>query len=162
MNFENKTIGSLLMGFSILLLILLTLAKINTDAEGALLCKTFADNSLDMNLCPAHKSSISWILVSSFGIGFLMLGLGGYLIFVPRLPLDIKKQSKPVDTAALDEEEKQVYESIRKNSGSVFQSDLIKETGFTKVKVTRVLDRLEMKDVLERRRRGMTNIIVLK
>jgi uncharacterized membrane protein len=44
----------------------------------------------------------------------------------------------------------------------MYQSDLIKETEFSKVKITRILDKMESKDVIDRKRRGMTNIIVLK
>jgi uncharacterized membrane protein len=32
----------------------------------------------------------------------------------------------------------------------------------TKVKVSRILDSLETKNLLERRRRGMSNVVVLK
>ena len=44
----------------------------------------------------------------------------------------------------------------------MYQSSLMKETGFSKVKTTRVLDRLETKKILERKRRGMTNLVVLR
>ena len=57
---------------------------------------------------------------------------------------------------------KLVKHIIKNKDGSAYQTDLIKETGFSKVKISRVLDRLEAKDILERKRRGMTNIIVLK
>ena len=53
-------------------------------------------------------------------------------------------------------------EVLLREEGSVYQSDLIKETKLTKVKVSRVLDKLEGKGLIERKRRGMTNIIVLK
>ena len=62
----------------------------------------------------------------------------------------------------LGDEEKKIYEILKNKNGSAYQTDLIRETGFSKVKVTRILDRLETKDIFERKRRGMTNIIVLK
>jgi len=68
----------------------------------------------------------------------------------------------PVDLSSLDSEEKRAYDIIKDKGGSVFQSDIIRETGFTKVKVSRILDKLENRGVLERKRRGMANIIVLK
>ena len=55
-----------------------------------------------------------------------------------------------------------MYDIIKGKNGSAYQSDLIKETGFSKVKVTRILDKMETADIIERKRRGMTNIIVLK
>jgi uncharacterized membrane protein len=62
----------------------------------------------------------------------------------------------------LDDDEKNVLEKIIAAEGSIFQSALVESTGFSKVKVTRVLDKLEGKAVIERKRRGMTNIIILK
>jgi len=38
----------------------------------------------------------------------------------------------------------------------------VEETGFTKVKITRILDSLEGNGLIERKRRGMTNIIILR
>lgn len=61
-----------------------------------------------------------------------------------------------------DNEEKQIYEKIIEKQGSIYQSVLVSETTFSKVKVTRILDRLEGKHLIERKRRGMTNIILLK
>ena len=51
---------------------------------------------------------------------------------------------------------------VLREEGSVYQSDIIKETKLTKVKVTRILDKLEGKKLIDRKRRGMTNIVVLK
>ena len=44
----------------------------------------------------------------------------------------------------------------------MFQSSLVNETKLSKVKVTRILDRLEGKSLIERKRRGMSNVIILK
>jgi len=51
---------------------------------------------------------------------------------------------------------------IIESDGSIIQSDLVERTKFNKVKVTRILDRLEGMNLIERRRRGMTNIVMLK
>jgi uncharacterized membrane protein len=144
-------------------LIIINFVKIDTDKQAAFLCEKFHENQLDMQQCPAHKSNTSWLLAFAFGISFLMLGIGIYLLFVPKTASEkLKKDFKQIDLSKLSEEEKKIYEIIKNKGGSVYQTDLIKETGFSKVKVTRILDRLETKDILERKRRGMTNIIVLK
>ena len=64
--------------------------------------------------------------------------------------------------ADLDEEEKQLIQIVMREEGSAYQSDLIKETKLSKVKVSRLLDRLEGKGLIERKRRGMTNVVILK
>jgi uncharacterized membrane protein len=68
-------------------------------------------------------------------------------------------RAKPKD---LEPDEKKVYDMIAEAGGMVFQSDLVEKTGFPKARVTRILDRLEARRLLERRRRGMTNAVVLK
>ena len=44
----------------------------------------------------------------------------------------------------------------------MFQRDLMEKLEIGKVKTTRLLDKLESKQIIERKRRGMNNIIVLK
>jgi uncharacterized membrane protein len=59
-------------------------------------------------------------------------------------------------------EEKDVYEKIVGADGVIFQSDLVEKLGFPKAKVSRILDKMEAKGLLERKRRGMANAVVLK
>jgi Uncharacterized membrane-associated protein/domain len=65
-------------------------------------------------------------------------------------------------TSALKGDEKTVYDLIASTDGVMFQSDIVDNSGLSKVKVSRVLDRLEARNLLERRRRGMSNVVVLK
>ncbi len=163
MNLSSKTLGSILIGFSLILIFLLTFVKINLDSQSEYLCELTALLNKDMKQCPAHNNLISWIVVSAFGIGFVLLGVGVYMLFSSKTIFEgFKKDFKQIDLSKLDDEEKKIYEVIKSKSGSAYQTDLIKETEFSKVKITRVLDRLESKGVLERKRRGMTNIVVLK
>ena len=62
----------------------------------------------------------------------------------------------------LDKEEKVIIKALENADGTIFQSDLVEKTQFGKVKVSRILDRLEGRGLLERKRRGMTNVVVLK
>jgi len=164
----EKIIGYSLIGFSVVLFVVLIFIKIQADNESAFLCEKFHESKLDMNSCPVHQansfwSKLSWMVTAAFGIDFLIFGLGVYIsFFYKSTGKESKKEFKDIDLAKLDEQEKRIYEIVKNKNGSAYQADLIKETGFSKVKITRILDKLEMKDVLERRRRGMTNIIVLK
>jgi len=110
--------------------------------------------------CPAHSNPVSWLLVSAFGIAFLMLGAGLYLFLMPMK--EEKQEFKEVNLSKLDEDEKKIYDLLKSKEGSIYQTDLIKETDFSKVKVSRLLDKMEQRGILERKRRGMTNIVVLK
>ena len=44
---------------------------------------------------------------------------------------------------------------------AMFQADLVDVSGINKVKVSRILDKLEGYGVIERKRRGMQNIVIL-
>ncbi|MBI2543268.1 MAG: MarR family transcriptional regulator [Candidatus Aenigmarchaeota archaeon] len=102
---------------------------------------------------------------AGFGILIFLAGMGSYLTFkqskMGRIETISKvKLNKIVDN--LQDDERKVFSELTKNDGSVFQNDLITTTGYSKVKISRLLDRLETKGLVERRRRGMSNIIVLK
>lgn len=163
MNINSKTVGSLLVGFSIILLFLLTFVKIDNDKKSAILCQEFSKDGFDMKNCPVHKSNFSWIIIFSYGISFIVLAIGVILLFIPKLfREESKREFKQFDISKLSEEEKKFYDIIKNKGGSAYQTDLINETSFSKVKTTRILDRMESRGIVERKRRGMTNIIFLK
>lgn len=62
----------------------------------------------------------------------------------------------------LDGDERSLYRAILDSGGEILQKDLVLESDFNKVKVTRLLDRLEEKRLITRVRHGVTNRIVLK
>lgn len=72
-----------------------------------------------------------------------------------------KKPRKKIDLNGFRSDEKKVFRLIQEN-GTIFQGNLIEETGFTKAKMTRVLDKLEGHQLIERKRRGLTNVVILK
>jgi len=59
-------------------------------------------------------------------------------------------------------EERLVFGKIVDSNGAIYQSDLVSQSAMSKVKVTRILDRLEGRGLIERKRRGMTNVVILK
>ena len=113
----------------------------------------------------------------SIGIMAFVVLIGLYLIFfgeeeriVTRIKrikeqLEPKKITKGNYKKIMNElaaDEKLVLNKIIESEGTIFQSDLAEKTNFNKVKVTRILDRLEGKRLVERKRRGMTNVVMLK
>jgi len=148
---EQKTIGIGLLALSLVLLSMLALIKAGLDERDAALCTAYSQLQ-DIQSCPAHTLKTSWWMVSAFGIGFVLAGVGGYFVY-PSLP-----KKRPV----LDHAEQKVHDLLREAGGSMYQSDLVLQTQMTKVKMTRILDKMTSKDVIDRKRRGMTNIIVLK
>lgn len=57
--------------------------------------------------------------------------------------------------------EREVYETVLESDGARPQSEIVDETDLSKATVSRTLDNLESKNLVERKRRGMGNVIVL-
>lgn len=62
----------------------------------------------------------------------------------------------------LDDDESKILKYIIESEGISFQSDIVENTKFSKAKVSRILDLLEARGHVERRRRGMANVLLLK
>jgi len=109
----------------------------------------------------------------SLAIAGLVFVIGIFLIFSkenerivikkirPTLNFEPKKFNKK-SLETLDDDEKNLMNLLLENKGNMFQSDIIEKTKLNKVKVTRILDSLEAQGFIERKRRGMTNIVMLK
>ena len=112
------------------------------------------------------------------GLGFIAIIalIGLYLIFFGEDRVEVIKkirvrtQKKAEDekkdysklTKTMTTEEKRIFSLVLESKGAIFQSELNEKSQFDKVKVTRILDRLEGQGLVERRRRGMTNVVILK
>ena len=59
-------------------------------------------------------------------------------------------------------DERKIVQLIIDEGGTIFQSQLVDKSGYSKSKVSLVLDKLEARKILERRRHGMSNVVVLK
>ena len=147
-----------ILALCIILLFSLFMLKSDYDETAAFLCSAVADNpNIDMLSCPAHQSNYSWLIMLSFGVVLVIMAGTSYLLIPEKT-----KNYKKIDLSKLDEDERAVIELLKKSDGTVYQGDIKNELGISKVKTTRVLDRLESKEVIERKRRGMTNLVVLK
>lgn len=106
------------------------------------------------------KAQIPIIILSILLIGLLAFGV--YLMLKKEGQIVHKKEKEyEINMSKLTDEEKNIINKIKSSEGSVYQSKLVDEH-MNKVKVTRILDKLEGKGLIERKRRGMTNIVILK
>ncbi|MFH1403949.1 MAG: hypothetical protein ABIH11_06760 [Candidatus Altiarchaeota archaeon] len=94
---------------------------------------------------------------------FILLFIGIY-IFAKKEPATTsdRKEKWSEKLSTLDADEKVVFTLLMESDGTLFQSEIVEKTGLSKVKVTRILDKLESRMMVERRRRGLTNIVVIK
>ena len=100
------------------MLSLLITIKINVDRQAAFLCSHVQEEGLDMSSCPAHKNTLSWVIVLSFAVSVL-LALGGIWIVVASRPKPSKREFKPIQTSSLSDEERQIYDILKTNDGAL-------------------------------------------
>lgn len=132
--------------------------------------------------CPHGPACPMWGTIDfqtnvSLGIMMFIVAIALYLIFFgkeeriitrirtirPQIePKKITKEQYKKILNKLNDDERLVFDKIIESEGTIFQSDLVNKTNFTKVKVTRILDKLEGKGLVERKRRGMTNVVILR
>ena len=159
---ENKNVGYILLGISILIIIIIFLF------DSALKEIVSSSCSMEKEICPMNKS-INKQTYLSLGIVGLLILVGLTLIFskpqekiiIKTKTIEKKSPQKEINIQDLKSEEKEILRLVQNNK-AIFQAELIEKTNFGKAKVTRILDRLEGKGFVERKRRGMTNIVVLK
>jgi DNA-binding transcriptional ArsR family regulator len=77
-------------------------------------------------------------------------------------PLEERKRKWEAVLPTLKEDQQLIYQSILDADGLIPQSDIVEKTGLSKSNVSRSLDILESMGLIEKRRRGMGNIILLK
>lgn len=157
---ENKNVGYMLIGISIIIVAIIFMFK------SAL--TSFVDSSCTLahggDYCPMYDT-ITQQTYLSLGIVAILLVVSIVLILSkPEIKTIIKNRTprkKTYDLSNLKVEEKRVFEIIKQNK-TIFQAEIIEKTGYGKAKITRILDRLEGQGFIERKRRGMTNVVTLK
>ena len=158
---ENKNVGYLLLGLSVVIIFIIFLFNQALSEIINSSCTMAGHESCTMTQTLNQQTYLS------FGITSILIIISLVLIFTkPKEKIIIKKvkdkiEKKQIDLSKFKPEEKQVYKLIAEH-GAIFQADLIEKTGFGKAKITRIIDRLEGNQLVERKRRGMTNVVVLK
>jgi uncharacterized membrane protein len=160
---KNKHVGMLLLGITIIFS-LVTLSF--NRALDSIVNTTCSHGSA----CPMHATLLTQEIISYSLIGILVL-VSLFIIFFMKeertvvkvgSKQDLSEEDKKKKLQDLDDDERTVINIILRENGSVYQSDIVRETKLSKVKTTRILDKLEGRGLIERRRRGMSNIIILK
>ena len=158
---RNKNVGWLIIGIAIVIGIITFIFNSGLKDIVSQTCTHGSSCSM--------YSTISIQTYFSLAVALLILIIGLFLIFskeekeiVFKRIKENKIQKKKIDYTKLDKEERTIIKILEEASGSIFQSDLVDKSGFSKVKISRILDRLEGKQLIERKRRGMTNFVILK
>jgi len=155
---ENKHVGWLIIGIGIIVGILVLIFNYT-------LKKLIGDTCTHGEICSMYDTVAiqTWI---SLAIVVIIIVIGLAIMFTkPKEKIIVKKvqeKKKKLNLNGLDKDEKSVIDLLLKENKAVFQADLMEKLEIGKVKTTRLLDKLEAKQLIERKRRGMNNIVVLK
>ncbi|MBI3190152.1 MarR family transcriptional regulator [archaeon] len=114
-------------------------------------CTIFGHFSME-----AYVGFISTIVIMLFGIWVLIKSRKEM-----KTAIKTHEATKEV-IQKLSDDEKKIYDHVIQHDGIIFQNEIVKDLGYSKVKTSRILDKLETKGLIERRRRGMANLVVLK
>lgn len=157
---ENKHVGFLVLGIAIVLVIIVFLFQNALNEIVSSSCGFPHSITCPMNQTIKQQTYLS------LGIVGVLLVIGFVLIFSkPKEKIVVKKfkeTKKKVDLRGLDLKEKEVIKILEQENGTIFQATLMEKLGVGKVGLTRLLDKLEAKQLIERKRRGMNNVVVLK
>jgi len=155
---ENKNVGYLVIGIAIVMAVIVFMFNSVLKENLGLVCSHGPSCEMYSNL-----NTQTWISFSIIAIVFI---IGLVLVFSkPKEKIVVKtlrEKKKKLDLSGLDAKEKDVVEILQKENGTMFQATLMEKLGIGKVGITRLLDKLEAKQIIERKRRGMNNIVVLK
>jgi hypothetical protein len=158
---ENKFVGWIILGISVINIAMVFLFR------NALKTIIAGSCSLEHAIsCPMYDAVNQQTYLALGFVGILVLVGFVLILSKPTEKVIVKKvmEKKPVkkyDLSDLKAEDKKVFNLI-KESVAIFQADLIEKTEMSKQKVSRIVDRLEGRNLVERKRRGMTNVVVLK
>jgi len=155
---ENKNVGWLVIGIAVIMVIIVFLfnnvikENIGLTCSHGPTCEMYDELNVQ-----------TWISLVIVAVIFI---IGIFLIFSkPKEKIIIKtkkEKKKKLNLENLDNKEKEVVKLIQDENGAIFQATLMEKLGIGKVGITRLLDKLEAKQIIERKRRGMNNIVVMK
>jgi uncharacterized membrane protein len=155
---ENKTVGWIITGIAVIMAVIVWIFNVA-------LKKIVGDTCTHGDSCSMYDTIAvqTWISLAIVGV-ILIIGIA--LMFIkPKervVVRTIKEKRKKKDYSSLDKNEKKVVDLLLNEGNAMFQASLMEKLQIGKVGVTRLLDKLEAKQIIERKRRGMNNIVVLK
>lgn len=157
---ENKKVGGLILGIGIAVGIIAWIFNYSLNQIVNATCTH--GSSCSMHTTMDVQLWLSWAIVA------IIIAVGFYITYSkPEEKIVIKKikekpKKKVLDLSKLDRDEKKAMKLIQEEGNAMFQKDLMEKLEVGKVKMTRLLDKLEAKEMIIRKRRGMNNIVVLK
>lgn len=84
------------------------------------------------------------------------------LVQTSRATPEFKIENSALILKTLGESEKKIYELVLEKGGVASQTEVVETSGMSKSVVSITLDRLEARGLIEKRKRGMSNVIIAR
>lgn len=154
---RNRNVGYLITGLAVVMAVMVFLFNSLIKTNIGLTCSHGPTCEMYNGLAIQ-----TWVSIAVVAVVFL---IGLFLIFSKEekeiIVKKIKEKKKKISLEGLNASEKEAVKLIGE-TGGIFQAELMEKLGIGKVGVTRLLDKLEAKQIVERKRRGMNNFVVMK
>ena len=159
---ENKHVGFLVIGIAVVMAFMVYL--FNTGMNSIVNATCSHGPSCSMYDTIRNQTGISIALIAIIVVIGIVLVFSKpkERVFVEKVKVHVKEKKKKIDLNGLDKDEKKVIKLLQEEGNAIFQATLMEKLEIGKVKTTRLLDKLEAKQLIERKRRGMNNVVVLK
>lgn len=158
-----RQFGSIFIIISILLFIIFLSSTLDLVKAADIACREICGPDMGSS-CP-HAISIPLQSYAGFSLTFVLAAIGVFTVLSGnKYQEELTERERALEKTieSLEGDGKRACELIRGAGGAMFQSELKERMGVSKVKVTRILDKLETKRLIERRRRGITNLVIFK
>ena len=157
---KNRNVGFLVIGIALVIVVIVLIFNAGLKNIVGETCTHGASCSMYDTIATQTYISLA-IAGLIFVIGlFLVFAKPEEIVIVKKIKDKIKK--KKIDLSGLGKDEKRAVKMLQEENGVIFQKELMDRLEIGKVGMTRLLDKLEAKQIIERKRRGMNNIVVLK
>ena len=158
---RNKNVGFLVIGIAIVMAVIVLLFNNLIKTNIGLTCSHGPSCGMYNGVNIQTWISIAVVAIIAIIGLFLIFAKEHERIILKTKTKTITEKKKPVSLEGLDAREREAVKIIRE-TGGIFQAELMEKMNIGKVGLTRLLDKLEAKQLIERKRRGMNNFVVLK
>ena len=95
-------------------------------------------------------------------VSSIVMSLSAASLILPSILRSETRVGRLSALRSLSKSEKKVYDFLLSKGGVAFQSEIVEALNLSRSAVSIILDKLEAKGLVERRRRGMSNIVIVK
>ena len=92
----------------------------------------------------------------------IILVMIGITFYIKKSTTKTVKETAEIVSSVLNEDEKKVVDIVKNNKGEIIQRNIVRETDFSKAKVSRIVNNLKERNVLEIIPMGRKNKVKIK